>query len=86
MTGKGSADLLKYREGKKLTSSQSIRAKCAECMGNYEDGRKDCTNEGCPLYPWMPYGTKKRAKKQMNEETKEKLREALKIAREKKGK
>ncbi len=56
MSGRGSAYLTHYHEGKALTRGQSILAKCAECMGDYFDGRMDCAVEGCPLYPWSAYG------------------------------
>lgn len=34
---------------------RAMKAKCADCMGNYADGRVDCEIQGCPLYSWMPY-------------------------------
>ena len=39
-----------------LTRKAAIQAFCADCMGNYEDGVKDCNNMNCPLYPYQPYG------------------------------
>jgi hypothetical protein len=39
-----------------LTARQAIIAQCAHCMGWYADGRHDCENHDCPLYPYMPYG------------------------------
>jgi hypothetical protein len=57
MAGKGSTQLKEYREkGKKLTQRGAINAKCADCMGDYADGRDDCDMQKCPLYPWQPYG------------------------------
>ena len=55
MSGMGSASLRKHLDGKRLTPLQAIRAKCAECCGDYADGRLDCLVAGCPLYGFMPY-------------------------------
>lgn len=55
MSGKGSAFLRRYQEGKRLTLGQSVLAKCAECCCDYLDGRLDCGVESCPLQPFMPY-------------------------------
>ena len=59
MTGIGTANLVKYQAGKRLTASASIKAKCAQCMDNYVDGKIDCDIPTCPLHPWQPYQTKK---------------------------
>jgi hypothetical protein len=60
MSGAGSADLQRYRQGKKLTRGQAIRAKCADCLADYQDAgsRADCGISECPLYPFMPYAGK----------------------------
>jgi len=43
-------------EKKKPTSrAAAMLSKCADCCGNWEDGRKDCEVTCCALYPWMPY-------------------------------
>lgn len=55
MSGIGSAALKKHLEGRRLTRSQAIQAKCAECCGDFSDGRFDCEIPACPLYPWQPY-------------------------------
>ena len=56
----GNRELKKYLDdGKVLPRSQAIRAKCADCMGAYEDGAMDCKIPTCPLYPYMPYHGKK---------------------------
>ena len=62
MSGKGSTHLRAYHQGQTLTPRQSIRAKCADCTCDYTDGREDCGIQGCPLYPFMPYGNAPRAK------------------------
>jgi hypothetical protein len=36
--------------------AEMIKAFCAQCMGDYLDGRDDCGNPKCPLYRSMPYG------------------------------
>jgi hypothetical protein len=63
MGGLGSKDLARYREtGKPLGKTAAIKAKCAECMANYANGRDDCTVYDCPLYPFMPYAGENLAK------------------------
>jgi len=60
MTGLGTSYQLQHEAGKRLTRGQAILAKCADCMGNYVDGRTDCEMPKCPLYTWMPYKGKSR--------------------------
>lgn len=60
MTGKGSAELERFKNGEELTKSQSIRAYCALCMCNFTDGRVDCEGYDCPLHPFMFYNPSKR--------------------------
>lgn len=55
------------RRGKRLTGGQAILAKCADCMGDYIDGREDCHGDGlqggiCPLYAFMPYNVNRQKK------------------------
>ncbi len=57
ITAKGRKELLAYREGRKLTRAQAIRAKCYDCMGGYDGGKRDCEIPRCPLYQFMPYKT-----------------------------
>jgi len=52
---KGVKLLRAYHAGRGLTRGQGMLAKCADCMGEYQDGRADCGVERCPLYPWRPY-------------------------------
>jgi hypothetical protein len=53
----GLSELAKYRAGKRLTPGQAIKAKCAECCGDYRDpeSKADCGVESCPLHPMMAY-------------------------------
>ena len=37
------------------TRKKAIELKCHDCMGHYIDGKVDCQNSRCPLYPFMPY-------------------------------
>ena len=53
---RGMKELRAFSLGKKLTLKQSFLAKCADCMGNYADGKLDCKIEECSLYPFMWYG------------------------------
>ena len=39
----------------KPTHLNAIKAQCHECMGWYQDGRRDCECVKCSLYTWMPY-------------------------------
>lgn len=52
---RGGTYLREYLSGRRLTSRQSIIAKCADCSCYYADGRGDCKVPTCPLYPYMPY-------------------------------
>lgn len=58
ITASGRRELLKYLEGARITQRQAILAKCYDCMAFYTDGKGDCKLLDCPLYPFMPYGTK----------------------------
>lgn len=67
MTGAGSADLNRHLAGKDLTALQAIRAKCADCTGNYADGRVSCELSECPLFPFHPYNPSKRSKRKKSQ-------------------
>ena len=51
----GKAALRKHLQGKQLSKSEAISAKCCECSAEYADGLNDCGVTGCPLYSFMPY-------------------------------
>ena len=55
ISAKGQAFLIKHYQGQKLSASQAIKAYCYSCMGFYADGKNDCEDPLCPLYPWYPY-------------------------------
>lgn len=57
MSSRGKDLLLHYLNGTAtLTARQAIIAQCCECSGFFEDGKVDCENPLCSLYPFMPYG------------------------------
>jgi len=60
MTGAGSTDLKRHLAGEDLTPLEAIKAKCADCTGNYADGRECCELKECPLFPFHPYNPSKR--------------------------
>ena len=56
--GKGKKELIKYLKTGKITRGQAIISKCYDCTCYYADGKKDCEDADCPLYPFMPFGNK----------------------------
>ena len=61
---KGKREYEKHLRREQVTRTEAMLAMCYQCQGYYKDGVSDCTNESCPLYPYMPYGTAQhRAKK-----------------------
>lgn len=67
IAAKGQALLKKSLQGERLSASQAIKAKCYDCMGHFEDGKADCGDPLCPLYPWFAYGQKARANRALPE-------------------
>jgi hypothetical protein len=61
MIPKGKSVYDRWQKGHRLTRAEAMHAKCFECMGHYKDGVEDCKMPQCPLYPWMPYRSKKAA-------------------------
>jgi hypothetical protein len=59
IAAKGRNELRKHLNGGRLTFKQAVLAKCYTCMGFYCDGKSDCAIPECPLYPFMPYASKK---------------------------
>ena len=49
----GQVVLIKHLEGRRLTRSQAIRAKCYDCDGMGDSGV--CGLVECSLYPFSPY-------------------------------
>lgn len=66
---KGLKFLELYQRNEKLSRSEAIEAKCCHCRSRYIDGLRDCENENCPLYNYMPYGKNRMTyyKKKKNE-------------------
>jgi flagellar biosynthesis/type III secretory pathway ATPase len=56
----GKRELIKHLAGQKITQKQAIMAKCYDCMGYYLDGKVDCEDTDCSLYPFMPYNPNRR--------------------------
>ena len=56
---RGRDQLIKYLEGGRLTQGEAILAKCYDCMGFYNEGKKDCGIASCALYRFMPYNPNK---------------------------
>ncbi len=85
---RGRQEILAYYEGKRLSASQAIKAKCYSCTGYYADGRGECFTPSCPLYGHMPFN-KNRSKKTkvMTEEQKvasaERMKNMLEAKKEK---
>jgi hypothetical protein len=50
--------------GRNVSPLGLIKAKCYECMGNYDGGAQDCKIDKCPLYSRMPYKEKSKCKEQ----------------------
>ncbi len=59
---RGRAELLRYRQGKKLTRQESIAAYCYDCTGGYVDGIEPCQNADCALHPYHPYQDRKKGR------------------------
>lgn len=55
LKAKGKGELLKFLNGTRLNSSQTVLAKCYDCMCYYSDGKNDCEVPECPNYAKMPY-------------------------------
>jgi len=58
----GRKHLMAHMEGKRLSFKQAILAKCYECMNGFIDGKQDCGVCDCPLYPYMPFSSRKALK------------------------
>ena len=76
----GHRDYLDYLNGEELGRSATMRAKCYDCMGGY-DQAGDCMVAACPLYPWMPYREHVEEKREVSEKRKIASREAWKKRR-----
>lgn len=54
----GRQELIDHHQGKRLYASKRIRGYCYGCMSFYADGKGDCGDPLCILYPLMPYRSK----------------------------
>jgi hypothetical protein len=51
----GKKEYLAILAGKPVTMKQAITAECYSCTAGYFDGKVDCGNKSCALYPFMRY-------------------------------
>jgi hypothetical protein len=56
----GKSQLLKHLDGKRLTRSEAIKAKCYDCDGMGDSG--SCDLASCSLFPYSPYKGRQAAK------------------------
>ncbi len=52
----GKTNLINYLNGKRLTRSQAIKAKCYDCNGMGESN--ECNIDTCSLFSYSPYRIK----------------------------
>ncbi len=78
----GKREYIKILSGEVITMKQAIMAECYRCTAGYFDGRKDCENTTCGLYPFMRYRKqkitrpkKKRSEKQLANDKKLRLKQ-----------
>lgn len=70
----------------KITSPlKAIRAKCLDCVCYQNNEVKLCPSENCPLYPFRMGKNPFRKPRELSEEQKEKMIEALRKSREQKA-
>ena len=55
VTAQGKTEYIRYLQGEAITRKEAMLAMCYQCSNLYLDGRLDCENKTCPLYPYMPY-------------------------------
>ena len=70
-------------EQKTLTPVKAIRAKCIECSGGNRSEADRCQIKDCPLYAYRHGKNTNRKPRVMTEEQRERMRENLEKAREK---
>jgi hypothetical protein len=77
---RGKLELIKHLEGKRLTVSEAVKAKCYDCDGMGESG--ECDMESCSLFPYSVYNPNKlkQNRGEWSEDRKEASLRALKAA------
>ena len=53
-----SGEIVPGARKKRPSMVKAIKAKCKDCMADYQDGRLDCEIPSCSLYHWMSYRDK----------------------------
>ena len=51
----GKSRLIKYLNGEHITRKDAIYAYCFDCQGYCEDGKFECEQLQCPLYPYSQF-------------------------------
>ena len=51
----GKSRLIKYFQGEHITRKDAIYAYCFDCQGYCEDGKFECDQLQCPLYPYSQF-------------------------------
>lgn len=75
----GKKEYLLILAGKPVTMKQAITAECYSCTAGYFDGRKDCHNKTCALYPFMRYRKDKPKKERSERQVEASLKAGLKF-------
>ena len=55
MHNRGKSKLISYLKGEHITRKEAIYAYCYDCQGYCEDGKKECDQLQCPLYPYSQF-------------------------------
>lgn len=70
-----SASLNKAFDNIDRSRKDAIKIFCVECVGGgpgYRGTIRDCTDRGCPLYPWRPYKGKEPSEPELQPKKKKK--------------
>ena len=51
----GKIPLIAFLKGETVHRADAVKAYCYGCMGYFTDGKGDCGDPICPLYPWFQY-------------------------------
>ena len=76
----GREDYIHYLKGGRRTQKQAISSNCYACMGYYADGKCDCENPICPLYPFSPSNPHRGRSVHLSDTIEERLKERSKLS------